>query len=210
MTTARRRWLYVAVGVLAVVALVLAWTTLQAERRTTTARPVATSTPVAGQGVIGGGLATPSNALGAPVPEPESESQGSTDGSPIAPWWQRVPPVVGTLIPINRSAAGKIRIEDIPDIGLVITFDDLKVATIGTPPRTLRVVLSSKPVIGAKRGFWADDGSPVVVGDVPADTPTQSLVLANPHVLPAEVRSLVLFDADTGELLGGASLIPTD
>ena len=212
MTWARRRWLFAAVVVLALVALVLAWTTLQTERRTEAARPVATSTSAAvdGQGVVGGGLATPSNTLGAPVPEPDSGSQSDTDGSPIAPWWQRVPPVSGTLLPINRYAGGTVRIEDIPDVGLVITFDDLEVATPGTPPRTLRVLLSSKPVIGAKRGFWADDGAPVVVGDIPADTPSQSLVLADPHVLPPEVRSLILFDADTGELLGGASLIPTD
>jgi hypothetical protein len=210
MTTARRRWLYAAVGVLAVVALVVTWTTLQTERRTNDAQPVATSTSdaVAERGV-GGGFATPSNTLGAPVPEPEPGS-ARTGGSPIAPWWQRVPPVTGTLIPISRYVAGKVRVEDVPDIGLVVQFQDLAVATPGTPPRTLRVVLSAKPVIGAKRGFWADDGSPVVVGDIPAGTPTQSLVLANPHVLPPEVRSLILFDAVTGELLGGASLIPTD
>lgn len=240
MTTARRRWLSAAVGVLAVVVLVVAWTMFQAERRTSAAQPVPTSTgasePGGGdasggaggsssavgasdggddqtgtdQGVVGGGLAADPDALGSAAPVPEGGSPASADGSPIAPWWQRVPPVAGTLLPINRYAAGTVRVENVPGAGLVVAFHDLHVATIGTPPRTLRVLLSAQPVIGERRGFWADSGSPVVVGDIPADVPTQSLVLTNPRVLPPEVRSLVLYDAVTGELLGGASLIPTD
>ncbi|MFB9648524.1 hypothetical protein [Curtobacterium pusillum] len=208
MTGARRRWLFVAVGVIAAVALVLAWSTLQTERRAGGTRPVPSTTPLAEQGSGGGALTPPSNVLGAPVPEPGSDS-GSGE-SPIAPWWQRVPPVEGDLLPIDRGITGHVRIEDDPDLGLFISFDHFQVWSPNQHLSTVRVVLSNGIVVGEQRGFWADRGQAVDVGSIPIDTAEQSLSITTPEVLPDDVRALVIRDPDTGEVIGGASLIPTD
>lgn len=201
MTGARRRWLYAAVCLLALVALVLTWNTIRSERGRETADPAPSTTSLAD------GALTPSNALGAPVPE--TEPQARTDGSPIAPWWQRVPPVEGDLIPINRMAGGHVRIDRV-DNGLQVTIDHLEVATVGKVVENVRIDLSAGAIIGDRRGFWTERGEPWELASVPATDGSVSVTVSPTADMPVEVRSLILFDADSGELLGGAALIPTD
>jgi hypothetical protein len=205
MTGARRRWLFAAVAVLA---LVVTWNSIRVDRQSDDARPVATGSPLAQQGVSGGDPVVPSNALGAPLPEPEVHERGK--GSPIAPWWERVPPVEGDLIRIDRYAAGHVRMENDPDLGLFITFDHFTAWSTNRNLRSVRVVLSDGIVVGERRGYWSKRSDVVDVGSIPIDTSEQSLTIDWPERLPADVRSLLLVDPDNGEVLGGAQLIPVD
>ena len=209
MTGARRRWPFVAGGVFVAVALVLAWTTLQSERRASEARPVDIETPLVEPSVEGGALAPPSNALGALIPAPSPESGWSGDESPIAPWWQRVPPVEGDLLPIDRGITGHVRIEDDPDLGLVVSIDHFAVRSPNRYLKAVRVVLSNGMVVGDGRGYWSDRGQAVDVGSLPIDTTEQSLTITTPQILPDDVRSILIRDPDNGEVIGGAGLIPT-
>ncbi|WP_420370387.1 hypothetical protein [Curtobacterium sp. L1-20] len=212
MTGAGRRWLTAVVALLALVAGVIAWDAIQTERRSSDAQPVVTGETATPRPVSGDALA-PSNRLGAPVPAVPVDPGVQDDDSPIAPWWQRVPPVEGDLVPINRLATGHVRI-DRGDGGLQITFEHLRVATPDEEVRNLRVVLSAGVVVGERRGYWSERGEPYTLSDLPiGDLPDGGLVSITfqPTTdMPPDVRSVILFDADTGELLGGAALFPVD
>jgi len=215
MTAARRRWLTAAAAVLAVVLALVAWYAIQAERGSDTAQPVATSTPIAEQGVRGGTRVSPSNTLGAPVPAPEASSDTSSDtddradGSPIDPWWRRVPPVAGDLVPIDRFASGHVRITRAGD-HLLVTIQDLRVASYDSELPAVRVLLSEGSVVGERRGYWTQQGADDDLGTIPSDVGTITFDLEAPRGIPDPVRSVVLLDPDSGQILGGAALIPTD
>lgn len=213
MTGARRRWLYAIVALLAVVLLVLAWYTIRTERGDDASPPVASTTPLAEQGVQGGTTVSPSNTLGGPAPEPipvpEPDAGSDDRGSPIDPWWRRVPPVAGDLIPIDRYAAGHVRITRTGD-HLFVTIEDLRVASYDSELSSVRVLLSDGAVVGARRGYWTQQGDDEDLGTVPADVGTITFDIESPRGMPDDVRSIVLLDPDSGEVLGGAALIPTD
>ncbi|OII05408.1 hypothetical protein [Curtobacterium sp. MCBA15_008] len=217
MTAARRRWLYATVAALFVALVLFAWHTFRAERGTDTAQPVATAqpvdtaTPLAEQGVQGGTRVSPSNTLGAPVPAPEtsSDAEDHADGSPIDPWWRRVPPVAGDLVPIDRFASGHVRITRAGE-HLLVTISDLRVASYDAELPTVRVLLSEGAVVGERRGYWTRQGADDDLGTIPSDVGTITFDIEAPRGIPDPVRSLVLLDPDSGEVLGGAALIPTD
>lgn len=205
MTMARRRWLSAVVAVLAVAALVLVWHTIQTERRLDAAQPVSTTTPVAEQGVRGGAEVAPSNTLGAPAPVPAPQDHS---GSPIDPWWRRVPPVSGDLVSIDRFASGHVRIARTGD-HLLVTIKDLRVASTTALP-AVRVLLSEGTVVGARRGYWSQRGEDDDLGTIPSDVGSITFDIESPRGIPDEVRSIVLLDPDSGVVLGGAALIPSD
>lgn len=207
MTGARRRWLSAAVAVLALVLVLFAWRAIASERAVDAARPVGTTTPLAEQNVQGGTRVSPSNTLGAPVPTPEPEDRA--DGSPIDPWWRRVPPVAGDLVPIDRFASGHVRITRSGD-HLLVTIQDLRVASYDSELPEVRVLLSEGSVVGERRGFWTGRGEHDDLGTIPSDVGTITLDLEAPRGIPDPVRSLVLQDPDSERVLGGAALIPTD
>lgn len=207
MTGARRRWLFAAVVVLALVVAVFAWRTIQAERGIDAAQPTVTSTPLAEPDVQGGTRVSPSNTLGAPVPVPDT--QDHADGSPIDPWWRRVPPVAGDLVPIDRFAAGHVRIARTGD-HLLVTIADLRVASYDSELPEVRVLLSEGTVVGERRGYWTRNGEDDDLGTIPSDVGSITFDLEAPRGVPDPVRSLVLLDPDSSEILGGAALIPTD
>ena len=212
MTGARRRWLYAGVALLAVVLLVVVWSTIQTERGDDASKPVASTTPLAEQGVQGGTTVSPSNTLGGsePASVPSSELDvGSGAGSPIDPWWRRVPPVAGDLIPNDRYAAGHVRITRTGE-HLFVTIEDLRVASYDSEVSSVRVLLSEGAVAGERRGYWTQQGDDEDLGTVPADVGTITFDIESPRGMPDEVRSVVLLDPDSGEILGGAALIPTD
>ncbi|MGN8049954.1 hypothetical protein ACTJKO_09715 [Curtobacterium sp. 22159] len=74
--------------------------------------------------------------------------------------------------------------------------------------KAVRVVLSNGMVVGDRRGYWSG-GQAVDVGSIPIDTEEQSLTITTPQILPEDVRSILIRDPDTGEVIGGAALIPT-
>lgn len=207
MTTVRRRWLFAAVAALAVVVVLLAWHTLQAERGNDAAQPDATTTPLAEQSVQGGTRVSPSSTLGGSAAGPESEDHA--DGSPIDPWWRRVPPVGGDLVPIDRFASGHVRIARSGD-HLLVTIEDLRVASYDSELPTVRVLLSAGTVVGERRGYWTRQGEDDDLGTIPSDVGTITFDIEAPRGVPDPVRSVVLLDPDSGDVLGGAALIPTD
>lgn len=209
MTAAGRRWLTAAVALLAVGLVLLAWRAIQADRAVDAARPVATTTQFAEQGVQGGTRVSPSNTLGAPVPEPEPEPEDRADGSPIDPWWRRVPPVAGDLVPIDRFASGHVRITRAGD-HLLVTIQDLRVASYDSELPEVRVLLSAGAVVGDRRGYWTRQGAQDDLGTIPSDVGTITFDLEGPRGIPDPVRSVVLLDPDSGRVLGGAAVIPTD
>ncbi|WP_439694295.1 hypothetical protein ACRQ4B_08710 [Curtobacterium sp. SP.BCo] len=208
MAGARRRWLVALLALLAVVLLGAAWYTTQAERGLDARETAVSSAPEPTQG--GGGVApAPSNVLGAPIAVPETDPDDGLDGSPIAPWWRRVPPVAGELVPLNGSASGHVRITTNGD-HLLITIADLRVAS-GHPVSSVRVLLSEGDVVGRPVAYWsAHEEDDKDLGVVPADVGTITFDLQSPRGLPEEVRSLVVIDADADDVLGGAALLPTD
>jgi hypothetical protein len=217
MTRASRRWLFAAVALLALVAVLVAWRAIQTERGIDAAEPVATTTPLAEQGLQGGTLVSPSNTLGAPVPEPATDDHA--DGSPIDAWWRRVPPVAGDLVPIapidgiasghGRSASGNVRIARAGE-HLLVRITDLRVASSDTELPEVRVVLSEGTVVGARPGLWTGHEDDDDLGTIPSDVGTITFDLEAPRGIPDPVRSLVLLDPDSGAVLGGAALLPTD
>lgn len=207
MTGARRRWLFAAVVVLALVVAVFAWRTIRAERSIEVAQPTVTSTLLAEQGVQGGTRVSPSNTLGAPAPVPDTKDHA--DGSPIDPWWRRVPPVAGDLMPIDRFAAGHVRIARTGE-HLLVTISGLRVASYDSELPEVRVLLSEGTVVGERRGYWTRNGEDDDLGTIPSDVGSITFDLEAPRGIPDPVRSLVLLDPDSDEVLGGAALIPTE
>lgn len=213
MTRAGRRWLFAAVVLLALVVALLAWRTIQAERSVDAAPPVATTTPLTeqgvqgGQGMQGGTLVSPSNTLGAPVAAPDTVDPA--DGSPIDPWWRRVPPVAGDLVPLDGSASGHVRIARAGD-HLLIRITDLRVASSNAEPPEVRVLLSEGTVVGGRFRPSTQHGEDDDLGTIPSDVGTITFDLESPRGVPDPVRSLVVLDPESGAVLGGATLLPTD
>lgn len=208
MTGARRRWLVAVVVLLAVALLLAAWYTVQAERGLDVPDSAASSARDRAR-VDGGTAPAPSNALGAPVALPEFEPESDRDGSPIDPWWRRVPPVAGDLVPLNGWASGHVRITR-TGTHLFVTIEDLQVASTDEVS-SVRVLLSGGEVVGRPVAYWSAHGDDdEELGVVPADVGTITFDLDSPRGMPEAVRSLVLVDADAGDVLGGAALLPTD
>ncbi|MFS0729943.1 hypothetical protein ABC270_07665 [Curtobacterium sp. 1P10AnD] len=137
---------------------------------------------------------------------------------PTAPWAERVPPVAGDLIPIDRYAAGHVSITRHGAGGLRITIDHFDVAwpSVEGPVDigSVRVLLSAGQVVGERRGYWAQRGEPVDVGTVEV-APTVVVDVPASTRLPADVRSLVLLrgsdDPETDDrVIGGAALFLTE
>ncbi|MEK6311068.1 MULTISPECIES: hypothetical protein [Curtobacterium] len=133
---------------------------------------------------------------------------------PTAPWAERVPPVAGDLVPIDRYAAGHVTITRHGAGGLRIRIDHFDVAwpSVEGPVEvgSVRVLLSAGPVVGERRGYWAQRGEPVDVGTVEVE-PTVVIDVPASTRLPADVRSVVLErasdDPETdGRVMGGAAL----
>ncbi|MGN8050858.1 hypothetical protein ACTJKO_14340 [Curtobacterium sp. 22159] len=186
----------------------LAWTSIRADREADLARPVPTSSAAntgTGTGTVGGPSdgASPPPATGAPDATPAA----SAPGSPLDDWWRRVPPVAGRLIWIDRYAEGRVRIDRDGD-RLVVHFEDLVLAAYDSEVRSARVVLSEGTVVGERRGYWSQEGRPYEVGAIPSGRRSLSIDVPSPSNVPDAVRSIVLLDADTGEVLGGAPLLP--
>lgn len=72
----------------------------------------------------------------------------------------------------------------------------------------VRVELSSSDVIGTERAQWTGDDVPADFGTFTPDGEHTVLVIVDPQDLPPVVHSVLLVDADTGDLLGGAELLP--
>ncbi|MBF4614885.1 hypothetical protein [Curtobacterium sp. VKM Ac-1376] len=146
----------------------------------------------------------PSNALEEPI---EPEPVRPVDGSPIDPWWRRVPPVSGDVVGIGAAASGHVRIAaNSSDETLAVEIDHLE--TGGDGP--VVVVLSAGTVRGGSKPIWTPAGESYDLFQAAGVEQGLTVVLSDPWSLPDEVRSLVLLDADTGTVLGGAALVPSD
>ncbi|NQW91172.1 hypothetical protein HQQ88_12820 [Curtobacterium sp. VKM Ac-2861] len=149
----------------------------------------------------------PSNGLGVPLPEASPAVQ-PVDSSPIEPWWRRVPPVSGDIVGIDGAAAsGHVHIAaNTGDATLAVDISRLKTGTSGP----VDVVLSGGTVTGGKDPEWTPAGESFDVFQAAGVEQGLTVVLSDPWTLPDEVRSLVLLDAATGTVLGGAALVPSD
>lgn len=149
----------------------------------------------------------PSNGLGVPLPEASPAVQ-PVDSSPIEPWWRRVPPVSGDIVGIDGAAAsGHVHIAgNTGDATLAVDISHLKTGTTGP----VDVVLSGGTVTGGKDPEWTPAGESFDVFQAAGVEEGLTVVLSDPWTLPDEVRSLVLLDAATGTVLGGAALVPSD
>ncbi|MDQ0539556.1 hypothetical protein QF011_002118 [Curtobacterium flaccumfaciens] len=146
----------------------------------------------------------PSDALGEPI---EPEPVRPVDGSPIDPWWRRVPPVSGDIVGIGAAASGHVRITaNTGDVTLAVEIDHLE--TGGDGP--VDVVLSAGTVRGGSKPMWTPVGESYELFQADGVEQGLTVVLGEPWTLPDEVRSLVLLDAGTGTVLGGAALVPSD
>ena len=206
MIARTRRWLFLAAAAVSIVLIGLAWSAIQADRGSNSAHPVPTVTSRTNTGQVppNGEPATPRDVRDAPTSGPD----GTAFNSPLNDWWQRVPPVAGNLIWIDRYAEGRVRV-DRERGRLVVHFEDLTVGAYDSEVRSVRVLLSAGTVVGEHRGYWSQMGAPYDVGDIPADQESVSIAVPSPSKLPDEVRSLILVDVDTGKVLGGAPLLPT-
>ncbi|MBF4607275.1 hypothetical protein [Curtobacterium sp. VKM Ac-1393] len=149
----------------------------------------------------------PSNGLEVPLPE-ESPAVQPIDSSPIEPWWRRVPPVSGDIVGIDGAAAsGHVHIAgNTSDATLAVDISHLQTGTTGP----VDVVLSAGTVTGGKDPRWTPAGESFDVFQAAGVEEGLTVVLSDPWTLPDEVRSLVLLDAATGTVLGGAALVPSD
>lgn len=147
-----------------------------------------------------------------------ARTPAGADVDPTAPWAERVPPVAGDLVPIDRYAAGHVSITRHGAGGLRIRIDHLDVAwpSVEGPVDvgSVRVLLSDGQVVGDRRGYWAQHSEPVDVGTVEV-APTVVIDVPASTRLPADVRSLVLLrgseDPETDDrIIGGAALFLTE
>ncbi|QQD77178.1 hypothetical protein I8920_05430 [Curtobacterium sp. YC1] len=144
----------------------------------------------------------PANGLGDPV---EPEPVRPVDDSPIDPWWLRVPPVAGDIVGIGADSSGHVRIAgSTDDETLAVQIDHLETG-VGGP---VDVVLSAGTVRGGTKPMWTPAGESFALFQADGVEQGLTVVLADPWELPDEVRSLVLLDAGTGTVLGGAALLP--
>ncbi|ROP74091.1 hypothetical protein EDF19_0167 [Curtobacterium sp. PhB115] len=146
----------------------------------------------------------PANGLGSPI---EPEGVQPVDSSPIEPWWLRVPPVAGDIVGIGSKASGHVRIGRISgDDTLAVEIDHLETGTDGP----VDVVLSAGTVTGGSKPTWTRSGDSFDLFEADGVEQGLTVMLSDPWALPDEVRSLVLLDAATGKVLGGAALLPTE
>jgi hypothetical protein len=120
---------------------------------------------------------------------------------------QPSPPVSGDIVGIGAAASGHVRIAgNTGDETLAVEIDHLE--TGGDGP--VDVVLSAGTVRGGSEPMWTPAGESYDLFRADGVEQGLTVVLSDPWSLPDEVRSLVLLDADTGTVLGGAALVPSD
>lgn len=141
----------------------------------------------------------------------------------VGPWWRRVLPIAGDLVPIRGEVRGNVRLEVVGEQVVQVVLTGVQVTASPAPtgsvkpgstasPRphvgAVRVELSSGDVIGSERAQWTGDDVPADFGTFTPDGEHTVLVIVDPQDLPPMVHSVLLVDADTGDLLGGAELLP--
>ncbi len=141
----------------------------------------------------------------------------------VGPWWRRALPIAGDLVPIRGEVRGNVRLEVVGEQVVQIVLTGVQVTASPAPtgsvkpgstasPRphvgAVRVELSSGDVIGSERAQWTGDDVPADFGTFTPDGEHTVLVIVDPQDLPPVVHSVLLVDADTGDLLGGAELLP--
>lgn len=141
----------------------------------------------------------------------------------VGPWWRRVLPIAGDLVPIRGEVRGNVRLEVVGEQVVQVVLTGVQVTASPAPtgsvkpgstasPRphvgAVRVELSSGDVIGSERAQWTGDDVPADFGTFTPDGEHTVLVIVDPQDLPPVVHSVLLVDADTGDLLGGAELLP--
>ena len=167
--------------------------------------------------------------------EPTPDATGTTSvvdaatGLPVdaaqaaGPWWRRALPIAGDLVPIRGEVRGNVRLEVVGEQVVQVVLTGVQVTASPAPtesvkpgstasPRphvgAVRVELSSGDVIGSERAQWTGDDVPADFGTFTPDGEHTVLVIVDPQDLPPVVHSVLLVDADTGDLLGGAELLP--
>lgn len=167
--------------------------------------------------------------------EPKPDATGTTSvvdaatGLPVdaaqavGPWWRRALPIAGDLVPIRGEVRGNVRLEVVGEQVVQVVLTGVQVTASPAPtgsvkpgstasPRphvgAVRVELSSGDVIGSERAQWTGDDVPADFGTFTPDGEHTVLVIVDPQDLPPVVHSVLLVDADTGDLLGGAELLP--
>lgn len=138
-------------------------------------------------------------------------------------WWRRALPIAGDLVPIRGEVRGNVRLEVVGEQVVQVVLTGVQVTATPDPtgsvkpgstasPRphigAVRVELSSSDVIGTERAQWTGDDVPADFGTFTPDGEHTVLVIVDPQDLPPVVHSVLLVDADTGDLLGGAELLP--
>ena len=141
----------------------------------------------------------------------------------VGPWWRRALPIAGDLVPIRGEVRGNVRLEVVGEQVVQVVLTGVQVTASPAPtgsvkpgstasPRphvgAVRVELSSGDVIGSERAQWTGDDVPADFGTFTPDGEHTVLVIVDPQDLPPVVHSVLLVDADTGDLLGGAELLP--
>ncbi|MDN4649654.1 hypothetical protein [Curtobacterium sp. PsM8] len=141
----------------------------------------------------------------------------------VGSWWRRALPIAGDLVPIRGEVRGNVRLEVVGEQVVQVVLTGVQVTASPAPtgsvkpgstasPRphvgAVRVELSSGDVIGSERAQWTGDDVPADFGTFTPDGEHTVLVIVDPQDLPPMVHSVLLVDADTGDLLGGAELLP--
>ncbi|MDY1003637.1 hypothetical protein [Curtobacterium sp. CFBP9011] len=151
----------------------------------------------------------------------------------VGPWWRRALPIAGDLVPIRGEVRGNVRLEVVGEQVVQVVLTGVQVTaspdptgstktgstttgstTTGSAASTrshigaVRVELSSGDVIGTERAQWTGADVPADFGSFTPDGEHPVLVIVDPQDLPPVVHSVLLVDADTGDLLGGAELLP--
>ncbi|OII15416.1 hypothetical protein BIU97_14705 [Curtobacterium sp. MCBA15_009] len=146
----------------------------------------------------------PSNGLGDTVPD-SGEQARPVDTSPVEPWWLRVPPVAGEVVGVGGAASGHVRIARLGgEDAIEVHVDGLR-----TRARSgVSVVLAAGTVPADGDPRTEIPGTSVELAQFQASERELSITVGDPWSLPEEVRSLVLTDTATGEVVGSATLVP--
>lgn len=146
----------------------------------------------------------PSNGLGDTVPD-SGEQARPVDTSPVEPWWLRVPPVAGEVVGVGGAASGHVRIARLGgEDAIEVHVDGLHTRARGE----VSVALASGTVRADADPRGTTIGESAELARFPTSQRELAVVLSDPWSLPEEVRSLVLTDTATGEVVGSATLVP--
>ncbi len=154
--------------------------------------------------VVAAGPPLVSNTLGAVVPGDTTTELPVPRA--VTDWLGHALPLSGRIVPVDGGVRGTVRLERTDGPSLAVRLDDLEV---GAGHGGVRVALSQR-ASPTEAAASVGTSAATVLTSVPADGGSVTIALGTLGSLPPDVRTVVLLDDGSHEVLGTALLLPSD